>query len=95
MFSVTMLDSLGQSNNHSTFGISDPDSGSLRTDADRRKRSLEQQARGGRKSSVLLHLNRMSQSETQNRSDCCLAGANTEYRALQTLIYSFACCGPV
>lgn len=40
-----MLDSLGQSNNYSTFGIRDPGSGSLHTDADRRKRSLEQQER--------------------------------------------------
>lgn len=39
-----MLDSLGQSNNPSTFGTRDPDSGSLHTDADRRK-PLEQQAR--------------------------------------------------
>lgn len=86
-----MLDSFGQSNNPSTFGIRDPDSGSLHTDADRRK-ALEQQARAEKENQQrsLASINAYQwQTETRNRPDCCFVGIHTNYRALQTPIYSF------
>lgn len=60
ILSATILDSLGQSNNHSTFGIRDPDSGSLHTGCRQKEAISGTSARRGRKSSVLLHQSHVS-----------------------------------